>query len=57
MLRWSVLFLVIAIISAIFGFGGVLEDSAIVAKMLFFIFLALFVLALLFGATTFRKDN
>ena len=55
MLRWSVIFFVIAIIAAIFGFGGIAEGAASIAKVLFFIFLALFIIAILFGATLFKK--
>jgi uncharacterized membrane protein YtjA (UPF0391 family) len=55
MLRWSVIFFVIAIIAAIFGFGGIAEGAADIAKVLFFIFLALFVIAILFGASIFKR--
>jgi uncharacterized membrane protein YtjA (UPF0391 family) len=55
MLRWSVIFFVIAIIAAIFGFGGIAEGAASIAKILFFIFLALFVITILFGASLFKK--
>jgi uncharacterized membrane protein YtjA (UPF0391 family) len=55
MLRWSVIFFVIAIIAAIFGFGGIAEGAADIARILFFIFLALFVVAILFGASIFRR--
>jgi uncharacterized membrane protein YtjA (UPF0391 family) len=55
MLRWSIIFFVIAIIAAIFGFGGIAEGAASIAKVLFFIFLALFIIAILFGATLFKK--
>jgi len=55
MLRWSVIFFVIAIIAAIFGFGGIAEGAADIAKVLFFIFLALFVIVLLFGASIFKR--
>jgi uncharacterized membrane protein YtjA (UPF0391 family) len=55
MLRWSVIFFIIAIIAAIFGFGGISEGAADIAKVLFFIFLALFVIAILFGASIFKK--
>ena len=55
MLRWSVIFFVIAIIAAIFGFGGIAEGAADIAKILFFIFLALFVVAILFGASIFKR--
>jgi len=49
MLRWTVIFLIIAIIAAIFGFGGVAAGAAGIAKVLFFIFLVLFVLSLISG--------
>ncbi|HZH01252.1 MAG TPA: DUF1328 domain-containing protein, partial [Flavisolibacter sp.] len=39
MLRWTVIFLVVAIIAAIFGFGGIASGAASIAKILFFIFL------------------
>lgn len=55
MLRWSVIFFVIAVIAAIFGFGGIAEGAADIAKVLFFIFLALFVIAILFGASIFKR--
>src|SRR5581483_1585042 len=42
MLRWAVIFLIIAIIAGIFGFTGVAEASASIAKVLFGIFLVLF---------------
>jgi uncharacterized membrane protein YtjA (UPF0391 family) len=49
MLRWTVIFLIVAIIAAIFGFGGIAAGAAGIAKVLFFIFIVLFVLSLLFG--------
>jgi uncharacterized membrane protein YtjA (UPF0391 family) len=49
MLSYAWIFLVIAIIAAIFGFGGVAAASAGIAKVLFFIFLAVFVISLLMG--------
>ena len=49
MLRWTIIFLVIAIIAAIFGFGGIAAGAASIAKILFYIFLVLFVLSLIAG--------
>jgi uncharacterized membrane protein YtjA (UPF0391 family) len=49
MLRWTVIFLVVAIIAAIFGFGGIAAGATSIAKVLFFIFLVLFVISLIFG--------
>ena len=47
MLSWALTFLVIALIAAALGFGGIAGTSAGIAKILFFIFLALFVISLL----------
>ena len=43
MLNWSTLFLAIAIVAAIFGFGGIASTSAGVAQILFALFAILFV--------------
>ena len=55
MLRWAGIFFVIAIIAAIFGFGGISEGAAGIAKVLFFIFIVGFVLVLILGGTVFKK--
>jgi uncharacterized membrane protein YtjA (UPF0391 family) len=49
MLGWAVVFLIIAFVAAVFGFGGIAAASAGIAKLLFFIFLVLFIVSLLFG--------
>ena len=49
MLRWALGFFVIAIIAAIFGFGGIAVAAAGIAKILFFLFLVLFLLTLVGG--------
>jgi len=49
MLGWAVVFLIIALVAAVFGFGGIAAASAGIAKLLFFIFLVLFVISLIFG--------
>lgn len=46
MLNWAVTFLVIALIAALFGFGGIAGTATEIAKILFFVFLALFVISL-----------
>ncbi|MGQ0826925.1 MAG: DUF1328 domain-containing protein [Bacteroidota bacterium] len=55
MLKWSAAFFLIAIVAAIFGFTGIAEGAASVGKILFGIFMVLFVLALVFGLTLFKK--
>ncbi len=49
MLYWAAVFFVIAIIAAMFGFGGIAAGATSIAKVLFFVFIVLFVLSLLFG--------
>lgn len=49
MLRWVWAFLILAIIAAIFGFGGIVAAAAGIAKILFFIFLVIFVVGLIMG--------
>lgn len=49
MLRWTLIFLVVAIVAAIFGFGSVAAGAGSIAKILFYIFLVLFVLTLIAG--------
>jgi uncharacterized membrane protein YtjA (UPF0391 family) len=46
MLYWAVVFLVIAIIAGLFGFGGIAEASVGIAQILFFIFLVLLIATL-----------
>ena len=49
MLKWAVIFLIIAIVAGLFGFTGVEQASATIAQWLFGIFLVLFVGALAIG--------
>ena len=55
MLRWSLAFFIIAIIAAVFGFGGIASGSAEIARLLFFFFLVVFAVSLVFGLLTGRK--
>jgi uncharacterized membrane protein YtjA (UPF0391 family) len=49
MLRFAILFFVIAIIAALFGFGGIAAGATEIAKILFFVFLVLFIVSLVAG--------
>lgn len=49
MLRWAVIFLVLGLVAALFGFTSIAGAAIGIAKILFYIFLALFVVALLIG--------
>ncbi len=46
MLYWTILFFIVAIVAAVFGFGGIASASAGIAQVLFFIFVVLFVISL-----------
>ncbi len=48
-LYWAVGFFIIAIIAAIFGFGGIAEGAAAVAQFLFWLFVILFLISLVVG--------
>lgn len=47
MLRWALIFFVVALIAAILGFTGIALAAAGIAKVLFFIFVILLALSLL----------
>jgi uncharacterized membrane protein YtjA (UPF0391 family) len=52
MLRWALLFLVVALVAALFGFTTVAGTAYAAAKIVFFVFLVLFVISLLLGNRT-----
>ena len=52
MLRWALIFLVIAIVAAALGFGGIAGTASEIARVLFFVFLVLFIVSLFFGRRT-----
>jgi uncharacterized membrane protein YtjA (UPF0391 family) len=49
MLYYAVVFFVIALVAALFGFGGIAAGAVGIAKILFFVFVVLAVVSLLFG--------
>jgi uncharacterized membrane protein YtjA (UPF0391 family) len=49
MLGWVITFAILALLAGILGFGGVAGSFAMIAKVLLFVFLALFVISLIFG--------
>lgn len=49
MLYWAAVFFVIALLAAVFGFGGIAASAVGVAKILFFVFLILAIVSLIFG--------
>ena len=57
MLRLAIVFLLIAVLAGVFGFTGIEFVSVDIARILFFIFLVLFVIALIGNATYNRPSD
>lgn len=55
MLRLALVFFIISLIAAFFGYGGVASASAGIAQVLFFLFLILAIGAVLLGAFAVKK--
>jgi uncharacterized membrane protein YtjA (UPF0391 family) len=55
MLNYALTFLVIALIAAVLGFGGIAAGAAEIGKLLFFVFLVLFLVSLVTGLV--RRDR
>jgi len=43
MLTWVIVFLAVAVIAGVLGFGGIASSAAGIARILFFVFLVLFI--------------
>jgi uncharacterized membrane protein YtjA (UPF0391 family) len=50
MLRWAIIFLIVALVAALFGFTGVYVAASEIARILFFVFLVLFIVSIIFGS-------
>ena len=55
MLKWSFIFLIVAIVAAILGFGTIAGVAATIAKVLFFVFLVVWIIFLVLGFTVAKK--
>jgi uncharacterized membrane protein YtjA (UPF0391 family) len=49
MLYWSAAFFIIAVVAALFGFGNIAAGATSIAKVLFFLFIVLFLISLVTG--------
>ena len=49
MLHYALIFFLIAIVAAVFGFGSIAGTAAGIAKILFFLFLVVFLVTLVMG--------
>ncbi len=55
MLRWALIFALIAIVAGSLGFTGIAAGAAVAAKTIFYIFLGLVVVFILLGVTVAKK--
>lgn len=55
MIGWAIVFLLIALIAAALGFGGVAAVSVEIAQILFFVFIILFVVTAIIHFVKGRK--
>ena len=54
-LRWAIIMLLVSLVAALFGFTDLSAASADVAKVLFYIFLVIFLVLLVLGMTILRR--
>lgn len=57
MLRWALVFLVLALIAGLLGFTGIAGQSFLVAKILCFVFLVVFLVGLVYSLITGRRRS
>jgi uncharacterized membrane protein YtjA (UPF0391 family) len=55
MLGWAITFLVIALIAALLGFGGIAGAAVGIAKIIFFVAIVLFLISAIAGAVRGRR--
>jgi uncharacterized membrane protein YtjA (UPF0391 family) len=56
-LKWALIFLLISLVAAVFGFTDIAAASADIARVLFYVFLVIFVVLLILGLTVFRAAS
>jgi uncharacterized membrane protein YtjA (UPF0391 family) len=55
LLKWALIFFVVALIAALFGFTGIAGGAMDIARILFFIFLVVFLVLLVMGLFVGKK--
>jgi uncharacterized membrane protein YtjA (UPF0391 family) len=55
LLKWAFIFFVVALIAAAFGFTGIAAGAESIAKILFYLFLGIFLVLLIAGIIVGRK--
>lgn len=57
MLRMALAFFIVAVIAAVFGFGGISAGATDIARVLFFVFLIVFAFSLIWALVTGRTPH
>jgi uncharacterized membrane protein YtjA (UPF0391 family) len=57
MLGWAITFFLMAVVAAVFGFGGMAGTFASIAQFLAMLFVVLFVASIVYGVVTGRETN
>ncbi len=55
MLGWAITFFLLAVVAAVFGFGGIAGTFASIAQFLTILFVVLFVASLIYGMVTGKR--
>ncbi|MBD1549553.1 DUF1328 domain-containing protein [Roseibium aggregatum] len=55
MFGWAITFLIVALIAAVLGFGGIAGTAVSIAKLIFFVALILFAISLVYSLITGRR--
>ena len=53
-LKWALVFFIISLVAALFGFTDISAATADIARVLFYIFLVIFLVLVVLGLTIFR---
>ncbi len=57
MIGWAITFLVVALVAALLGFGGIAGTAMEAAKLVFFVAIALFLISAVMGAVRGRSPR
>jgi uncharacterized membrane protein YtjA (UPF0391 family) len=55
LLKWALIFFLVSIVAAVFGFTGISAATADIARILFYVFLVIFVVLLVLGVAAARR--
>lgn len=55
MLRWALIFLVLALVAGLLGFTGIAGQSMSIARILFFVFLIIFAVSLVISLVSGKR--